>query len=70
MKTLNHLLIEIAARAQCESPFEANVDGIDVHVYRFDLLAVYGDFEQVNVPMGLSNESVARFALYQKLAAK
>ena len=67
---LNHLLIEIANRAKCEEMFEARVDGIDVIAYRFDLMAVYGDFEQVNVPMAMANESVARFALYQMLSAR
>jgi len=70
MKNLNQLLIEISARAKMTEPMEANIDGIDVHVFRFDLVAICGDFETVNVPMAFSSEQSARAALYQKLAAR
>jgi len=65
MKT--NILIEIAARAESETPFEAHIDGIDVHSYRFDLMKVVGDFVIVNVPMAFSDMTSARLKLFELL---
>lgn len=62
---------EIAARISFEGveQYEANVDGIDVIQYRFNLINIIGDFVLINVPMAFATKDAARLKLYEYLVS-
>ena len=68
-KKPTQLLVEIAARAEIESPIESGLNGVDFHKYRFDLRHVTGDYLVVSVPMAFSTEASARATLLTELVA-